>query len=381
MRSDLATRLRSHVEYLAGPELSGRKPGTPGHRKAAAYISEGFRDAGLAPLPSLGGFGQTVTKELGENLMGAREARLALNPAPGILLGAHYDHLGGDFLGADDNAAAVAILLEIAHSLPPLAHHSVLFVAFNTEEPPYIRTPLMGSQHFVDHLPPEIGSTITLKAAIIMDLMGGVHWEPIRDAVFAAGAEKSPGLYRHVKETAKFVQLPERGPGDALSILPLGLHLVEEMPFLGAVSFSDYDAFRNVGVPFLFLSAGRTPRYHQTTDLPDTLHYERMAATARWLQNLLRAIDTDSSPYEFKPDQFDFADEVATLRPIVAKAANWDTSIPDTSIMSYWRLQRDHSWLQELDPAAASEEDFKRLERISIRIQCLLADFPGCFLF
>ena len=381
MRSDLAKRLRSHVEYLASPELSGRKPGTPGHRKAAAYISEGFREAGLAPLPSLGGFGQTVTKELGENLIAAREARLALNPAPWILLGAHYDHLGGEFLGADDNAAAVAILLEIARSLPPLAHHSVLFVAFNTEEPPYIRTSLMGSQHFVDHLPPEIRSTTNLKAAIIMDLMGGVHWEPIRDAVFAMGAEKSPGLYRHVKETAKIVQHPARGPGDALSILPVGLHLLEELPYLGAMPFSDYDAFRNVGVPFLFLSAGRTPRYHQPTDLPDTLHYERMATTASWLQELLRAIDTDSAPYDFKPDQLEFADEVATLRTIVAKAADWDTSIPNTSIVSHWRLQRDHSWLQELDPAAASADDVKWLERVSIRIQCLLADFPGCFLF
>ncbi len=44
-----------------------------------------------------------------------------LNPGDGkaILVGAHYDHLGREapgeaYWGADDNAAAVAILLEIA---------------------------------------------------------------------------------------------------------------------------------------------------------------------------------------------------------------------------------------------------------------------------
>src|SRR3712207_7704543 len=48
---------------------------------------------------------------------------------------------------------------------------------FRSEEPPYIRTPMMGSQVFVDHLPPEIGSPANLHAVIIMDLMGGVRSE------------------------------------------------------------------------------------------------------------------------------------------------------------------------------------------------------------
>src|SRR5207237_5881039 len=121
-----------------------------------------------------------------------------------------------------------------------------VFVAFNTEEPPFIRTPNMGSQYFVDHLPQEIGSPSQLHTAIIMDLMGGVQWEPLRHVVFAAGAEKSPGLYKEGKEASREASLVKRKANPlisdasrftlhALSVLPLGLHSVEEIADLGPV--------------------------------------------------------------------------------------------------------------------------------------------------
>jgi len=367
--SDLARRLQTHVQYLASPELQGRKPGTPGNRKAADYLAARFRELGLAPLPSLNGYRQPVSPALGDNLIAVRPAATG-SSSRWLLLGAHYDHLGGVYLGADDNASAVAILLETARTLPPL-DHPVLFVAFNAEEPPYIRTPSMGSQYFTDHLPPEIGAPSNLQAVVIMDLMGGVHWDPLKDVMFTAGAEQSPGLYRRVKESA----------APHLTVLPVGMHLVEEIPLLGQVSFSDYDAFRNVRVPFVFLSSGRTPRYHQPTDLPDTLHYERMAATVTWLHSLLSGIDRDRQPYRVEPGRIEFADEVASLRPIVERAAAWETRIPGTSPMSFWKLQRDRDWLQTVNPASPAPDDIRRLERTSIRMQCLLADFPGCFLF
>lgn len=394
--SELAKRLQAHVEYLASPALQGRKPGTPGNRTAADYLEARFREAGLAPLPSLGGYGQKLSGELGANLIGLRPPSTPTATVPYLLIGAHYDHLGDNYLGADDNASAVAILIELARALPPLSNHPVLFVAFNAEEPPYIRTPQMGSQHFTDHLPPEIGRLAALQAVIIMDIMGGVHWEPLRETIFAAGAENSPGLYRRLKEAASrdglrvtrdadlqsssFVTR-HSSPISPLTVLPVGLHLIEEIPLLGRVSFSDYDAFRNASVPFLFLSAGRTPRYHQPSDLPDTLHYERMAATVAWLQSLVTRLDQDLEPYQFGPDRFEFADEVASLRPLVARAAKRETKIPGTSPLSLWRLQADHRWLEQLNPAAPTQEDTRRLERTSLRMQCLLADFPACFLF
>lgn len=396
--SDLAKRLREHVEFLASPALKGRQPGTPGNRAAAEYIVAQFRSAGLEPLPSLNGYGQTISPLLGDNLIGARPAAGSgreSQPQRWILIGAHYDHLGElggrTYLGADDNASAVAVLLELARALPPLAHHSVLFVAFNAEEPPFIRTPIMGSQVFIDHLPAEIRSSSNLQAAVIMDLMGGVHWEPLRDVVFAVGAEKSPELYQRVKEAGNrrhevafpFPLYPSPLYPSPLAVLPVGIHLLEELPVIGRVSFSDYDAFRNASVPFLFLSAGRTPHYHHPSDLPDTLHYERMASTVRWLESLLHGLDQDTVPYRFEPDRLVLADEVETLRALVFPASQWKTRIPGTSPLSLLRLKLDARWLERLNPeimpeGADRKKLLRRLERISFRLQCLLANFYGC---
>ncbi|MBI5777741.1 MAG: M28 family peptidase, partial [Nitrospirae bacterium] len=150
--SNLAQRLRAHVQFLAGPDLHGRKPGTEGNQKAAQYIAEQFHAIGLEPLASLHGYRQPLDGKLGDNLIGLRPADGPTGEAPWILVGAHFDHLGGNYLGADDNASAIGILLETARAMPALAHHHLLFVAFNAEEPPYIRTPLMGSQQLVDRL-------------------------------------------------------------------------------------------------------------------------------------------------------------------------------------------------------------------------------------
>jgi len=389
--SDLAQRLRAHVQFLAGPDLHGRKPGTEGNRKAAAYLADSFRKIGLEPLPSLGGFRQQLAGGLGDNLIGMRSASDRTGSAPWILLAAHFDHLGGNYLGADDNASAVGILLETARTMPALAHHHLLFIAFNAEEPPHIRTPLMGSQQFVDHLPPEIGLPSRFQAVIVMDLMGGVHWKPIRDTIFAGGAEQSPGLYHRVKDAARETLGVKREtePRDSarltsdvsrLTVLPLGMHLIEELPLMGHVSFSDYDVFRNIGVPFLFLSAGRTPHYHQPSDLPDTLHYERMATTVGWLQHLLQAMDEDKEPYRFERGRMELADDIATLRPLAIQAAREESEIPDTSFLSRSKMKADDEWLRRLDPSTATTDDIARLRRLSLRMQCLLADFQACFL-
>ncbi|MDE3242126.1 MAG: M28 family peptidase [Nitrospirota bacterium] len=390
--SDQAKALQTHVRFLADPSLQGRKPGTQGNRAAAEYIKSRFQEAGLVPLSSLGGYGQSLPARLGDNLLGLRPAAEATAQAPYIIVGAHYDHLGGAYLGADDNASGVAILIELARTLPASRHHHVLFAAFNAEEPPYIRTQQMGSQYFADHLPQEIGSLDAIQAVVIMDIMGGVHWEPLRETVVAAGAEKSPGLYRRLKEASGMLN-DERGMMNVerrnssvsiqhspLNVLPLGLHLIEELPLAGHVPFSDYDAFRNASVPFLFLSSGRTPRYHQPTDLPETLHYERMAATVRWLERLLSAIDQDRDRYRFDADRLELADEVATLQPLAAQAAERGRDIPGTSWLSRRAMQRDVEWLKTFDPRSPQPEDITRLERLSLRIQCLLADLPVCFL-
>jgi hypothetical protein len=368
--TESARRLRTHVEWLAAPERDGRKPGTPGNRQAADYIERNFRESGLEPLPSLSGYRQLISPDLGDNIMAVRPHTDAASPPRWIIIGAHYDHLGGGFLGADDNASAVAILLETARTFAPPARYSVLFVAFNTEEPPYFGTSVMGSKFFLDHLPIEIGSPENIQAVAIMDLMGSIHWPLLRDSLFAAGAEKSPGLYRRLKEA----RVPP------LVIRPLGIHLVEEIPVYGHRAFSDYDAFRQAGVPFVFLSAARSPRYHSPADVPDSLNYERMAATVPWLNHLLTLIDLDERRYEFDAGRLELADEVETFRVLINQAVDPATLIPGTSRWSLRNLRKDAEWLQAVPVDQPDRSILERLERISIRFQCLLANYWWCFM-
>ena len=161
----------------------------------------------------------------------------------------------------------------------------------------------MGSQFFFHHLPVEIGRADNIQAAIIMDLMGGVQWTPLKDAIFATGAEKSPELYQRLKDTV----------ASPLRVIPVGIHLVEEIPDHGHKAFSDYDVFRNHGLPFLFLRRAH-PRYHTAGDVTSTLHYERMAATVEWLRRLIdphrsgrdtlhiQRTDVHYGPQEFRYD-------------------------------------------------------------------------------
>ncbi len=376
----LSKRLQAHVGYLASPVLKGRKPGTPGNQRAAEYIIGKFKVAGLVPFNSLGSFQQSIDKTIGDNLIGLRYGRSKSAQKRFILIGAHFDHLGeieGEiYPGADDNAAAIAVLLELAFATQPLKNYSVVFVGFNAEEPPYFQTSQMGSQHFLKHLPTEIGKPQHIQVAIIMDLMGGVHWRPLQNVVFSAGAEASPALYQQVKKVLRIHQ-NEHG----LEIKPIGLHMIEEIPVIGNRAFSDYDAFRNASVPILFLSAGRTPRYHQPTDTPNTLHYERMALSMQWLHSLIARIDGYRKPYTYQPNQIAFEDEIASFRPLIAQAANWKTRIPGSSASSVEKFQSDLQWLSNLNPSNPGEDDIKQIERASIRLQCLLAQMSLCHLF
>ncbi|MBI4000859.1 MAG: M28 family peptidase [Nitrospira defluvii] len=364
-------RLQDHVSFLASPELTGRQPGSPGNRQAAQYIEDRFRAVGLQPLPSLGGYRQVISPPIGDNLIGFIPPTAGTGSARWIVIGAHYDHLGYPFLGADDNASSIAILIETARHMASPSHHGIIVVAFNSEEPPYFGTTEMGSQFFFHHLPAEIGRADNVQSVVIMDLMGGVQWAPLKDALFATGAEKSPELYRRLKEAV----------APPLTIFPVGIHLVEEIPDHGHEPFSDYDVFRNHAVPFLFLSAGRTPHYHTPRDAAGTLHYERMAATVEWLRRFIALIDQDKAPYRFHADRVEFADEVASFRNIVDQASHDDTLIPGTSRWSLYKLRKDAEWLRAVDISVPTPQKLDRLERISIRVQCLLANYSGCFTF
>ncbi|MFN3396690.1 MAG: M28 family peptidase, partial [Thermodesulfovibrionales bacterium] len=86
-----------------------------------------------------------------------------------LIIGAHYDTVVGT-PGADDNASAVAVLIEIARlcacSRPD---RDIIFVAFSLEEPPAFMTSRMGSFVYAKDLK-EKG--VSIEGMVSLEMLG-----------------------------------------------------------------------------------------------------------------------------------------------------------------------------------------------------------------
>jgi hypothetical protein len=190
-----------------------------------------------------------------------------------ILLGAHYDTCG-ETPGADDNAAAASIVLEaIKHlALTPIAR-DVVVAFFDAEEPPFFLSETMGSTRLlVDVLLPAHENILP----IVLDLCGhDVPLQGLEPALFVVGLEMSS------KARAAFERT---NPPD--NLLPLPIPNIA----LGG-DFSDYHAFNERGLPYVFLSCGEWEHYHAPTDTVDRLSQSKMARIALYLEAFVRELD------------------------------------------------------------------------------------------
>jgi hypothetical protein len=274
--------LQAHVYRLASPEFRGRRG--PGAARAAQHVADTFKRIGLAPafgdsyfqdIPWLltnGGNGRPtfVGRNVGAMIAGSDPVL----KDEWLVLSAHHDHLGqsGDTIypGADDNASAVAMLIEVAEAFALQKHkpqRTILFVSFDLEE-----QGLQGSAHFAAHPPRPFGK---LKAFLTADLIGRSMANVMDETVYVLGSETSPQLRQLVTDIK-----PE-----GLTAGRLGADLVGTR--------SDYGPFRDRKAPFLFFTTGVHPDYHKPTDLPDRLNYEKLARVSRWIHDLTERLADD----------------------------------------------------------------------------------------
>jgi Zn-dependent M28 family amino/carboxypeptidase len=221
-----------------------------------------------------------------------------------IILSAHFDHLGqqGDTLypGADDNASGVAMLLEVAEWFALRAdrpRRTILFVAFDLEE-----CALLGSTHFAAHPPRDFSK---LKAFITADMLGRSMANVMKEYVFALGSETSPRLRQLLEEVQ---------PKGGIKVGQLGADIIGTR--------GDYGAFRDRRVPFLFLSTGQHPDYHQPSDLPDRLDYEKLQKISQWIAEVTwrLANDVETPSWHEEPQQD--LEEVRTILSLVERVQN-----------------------------------------------------------
>jgi hypothetical protein len=277
-------RLRQDVERLCSEFAPRSFDHTANLDRAAGWIAAEMRSAGLRV--------DLQDYELEEgrfrNVIGIRPGR---EPDSGaIVVGAHYDAVPGS-PGANDNASGVAVLLELARTLPDVhPRRTHYFVAFSTEEPPFFDTDRMGSHRFARRLADQ-GVDVVL--ALSLDLVGYYSEE--------SGSQEMPSpLFRlFYPRQGNFVAvIGDARSGPAIGRVKRGLRAAGHLPvhsfraplLSGLVHLSDHRSFRKHGMPAVLVTDTaflRYDAYHRPDDTPDRLDYERMAALVRGLHGVL----------------------------------------------------------------------------------------------
>jgi aminopeptidase YwaD len=196
-----------------------------------------------------------------------------------LIVGAHYDTVPGS-PGADDNASAIAVLLEVARNIQALSLDSTIrLVAFCLEEYGYI-----GSAYYVGNLKKggeEILGMISLEMVGFTGprqnyppYLNPKYYPNVGDFVAIIGNERSKELLEKVCQSFKthIPQIPLE-----FIIVPGNGERMEE------VRLSDHSAFWDQGMPALMVTDTgflRNPNYHFPSDRIETLDFEFMKKVA-----------------------------------------------------------------------------------------------------
>ena len=304
-----AARLRALVESIPGPRSRLHAP--PAMDQADALITEAWRAAGwtterqelvlhdewgLRDEPSNGKPRKRITRYpqlRGANLIATRDGR----QTDAIVVVAHHDTVWNS-PGADDNAAGVVVLMEVARLLSAETLRRTVVLA----APDFEEIGLIGSRELVRLL----RRRHRVRGAIVFDPIGYMNPAPdaqkvppgvgvlypgqmkrlaardnAGDGVVAIHRRRSTALVRVWAECAaaaigrdRVVML--RDPCDLPIIGPL-LNLV---PLARNFSRSDHRRFWDKRLPAIQVTNTanfRNPHYHRASDKPATLDYETLA--------------------------------------------------------------------------------------------------------
>jgi len=273
---EIEANLRLHVDRLAG--LIGprtlKRPKTI--EATIGYIRGQWNDMGYSVAEeTYDAIGDIATNLIVERPDTKRSDEI-------ILLGAHYDTVSTT-PGADDNASAIAVLLEVSRLLKDhVGSRTMRYVAFACEEPPYFNFDSMGSQHNAREARKRGDKIIGM---LCLEMVGY-----FRDEV---GSQAVPPtipkfLHRFFPQRGNFLAAVgnlsswklawsfRRGFKRGTRLPLLSLVLPERV---NEIRLSDNSSYWDQGYPALMLtdtSFLRNPHYHMASDLPETLDYRRM---------------------------------------------------------------------------------------------------------
>jgi len=268
-------RLRTTVVWLSDPARDGRKAGTAGARAASEYLAEQFKGAGFDV--QIQDFGVNRRNVVAKSGTAERY----------VLIGAHYDGQGTGFPSASDNAAGVAVVLEVARELKSKSLPvSIVAIVFDAEE-----EGLIGSRYYTDH---PLYPLDKAQAAIVLDTMGRTFIDLPTWTMFVLGAENS-------SELAGLVQ-KRSGP----EMLVVGSDLIGPR--------SDFAPFALKHVPYLFFSHATHRDYHGPGDTPDRVNYAKLAQDTTLIEQFVEDIARLQTPPQYLAQPVYPRDETASLK-------------------------------------------------------------------
>jgi len=283
----LRDALREHVNALA-VDIGPRTPlNGDSLIRAASYIRSVFEEAGL------------LVREQDYQYYDHRVTNL-LATAPKTagasayyLVGAHYDTVPGT-PGADDNASAVAVLLELAGRLRnERLKAPVLFAAFTLEEPPAYLTGHQGSRVFVRSCQ---SKSNRMLGAIVLEMVG--YTAPRQHYPYLARWPGYPAQGDFIGiignwRSLRFGWTVLKGFRENQSLPVRSLFLPFNGWILPETRLSDHASFWDAGLPAVMVTDTaffRNPNYHLPSDTIDTLDFTFMAELVKSLELALHAL-------------------------------------------------------------------------------------------
>lgn len=267
------TRLYNDVEFLTSlrPYRNFQNPDSL--EKVCDHIRSAFSEAGLGHEEQKWLAAGKEYKNIIATYNKGKKRRL--------IIGAHYDVCGNQ-PGADDNASAVAGLLETARlvaELKPEIDYQIDFVAYCLEEPPFYGTEQMGSYVHAKSL---FENQVDVIGMICYEMIGYFSEEPESQPF---PSPEMASLYPHVANfimvvgTEQYHDFNSKVHRLMAADSQIDVQLASLPSSNGLAGMSDQRNYWAFGYQALMIndtSFVRNPHYHQITDTIETLDFEKM---------------------------------------------------------------------------------------------------------
>ena len=269
-------RLYKDVEFLTSIKPARNFQNLQSLQKVCEYLKNEFSTVGAVPEEHSWLAEGALYKNIIATYNPEKKRRL--------IVGAHYD-VAGDQPGADDNASAVAGLLETARMVftnKPELNYRIDFVSYCLEEPPFFGTHFMGSYVHAKSL---YDNKVDVIGMICYEMIGYFSEEPNSQPFPSPElAEQYPhvanfimvvGIEKYASFNNKAHQLMLNGSGIDVQVA----NFPATDPNAALAGLSDQRSYWKFNYPAFMINDTafvRNPNYHQKSDTINTLDFDKI---------------------------------------------------------------------------------------------------------